>query len=64
MLSRDVVESVGDAVLIAEVTGGHLGREVTLQYSTSDGTATSEYHQPFAMRAYQKIIIVTLYNLV
>ena len=43
MPSRDVVESVGDAELIAEVTGGQLGREVTLQYSTSDGTAMSEY---------------------
>ena len=43
MPSRDVVESVGDAELIAEVTGGQLDREVTLQYSTSDGTATSEY---------------------
>ena len=42
MPSHDVPEGVGDNVLIAEVIGGQLGRAVTLQYSTSDGSATSE----------------------
>ena len=41
--SVDMLESVGNAMLIAEVTGGQLDRSVTLQYNTAHGLALGEY---------------------
>ena len=43
--SVDVPESAGNATLIAEVTGGQLNRNVTLQYNTADGSALGEYNR-------------------
>ena len=43
--SVDVPESAGNVTLIAEVTGGQLDRNVTLQYNTADGSALGEYNR-------------------